>query len=117
MELPKSLANLILIDHFLVEVSEEEEETVTKSGIVLPGSKKTPNYGTVLQTPTTIILREGTTGYSVLSLIKPGDIVFFPINISVNYIELPELPPDKKYILLNKEHIQAVVQQGENNEY
>ena len=114
MRLEEKINNLLLIDHFLVKVDEAQEEVVTKGGIVLPGNTKTPNYGTVLKAPDSIVVREGTTGYSILSLIKPGDTVFFPVNVAVNYIEFPEVPAGTKLILLNKDHIQAVYRGTKN---
>ena len=117
MELEKRIQNLLLIDHFLVLVDEEAEEVTTKSGIVLPGTKKTPNYGVVLKVPDSLILREDTTGYAILSMIKPGDTVFFPVNVSVNYIEFPDMPAGKKLILLNKDHIQAVYPEKKENRH
>jgi len=116
MQLEERIQNLILIDHFLVLVDEEEQEITTTGGIVLPGSKKTPNYGTVLRAPTTLIIKEGTTGYAALQLIQPGDTVFFPTNVSVNYIEFSDLPTGKKLILLNKEYIQAFVKKSGDNQ-
>lgn len=118
MQLEEKINNLLLIDHFLVKIDETTEEITTKSGIVLPGNTKTPNFGVVLKTPTSMIIKEGTTGYSTLSLIKPGDTVFFPVNVAVNYLEFPEVPAGIKLILLNKDHIQAIMPSTEtSNEY
>ena len=108
----------ILINHFLVEVDESVKEEKTKAGIFIPATQrdKVPNYGVVLKTPDVVLLKDFEQKGNWWKRIEVGDIVFFPVNVSLNNIEFSNAEPGKKYLLVPVDIIQAVYKVGDGDD-
>lgn len=90
-----------LEDHVIVQPL--EEETTTKSWIILPESKEKPNKGKVVAVGTGKILDNGERAPMD---IKVGDIVYFA-KYSIDELEIEENGVDQKYLVMKQSYIMA----------
>ena len=90
-----------LEDYILVEGI--EEETTTKSGIILPDSKDKPSKGKVIAAGEGRISEDGKRGPID---VKAGDIVYFT-KYSPDEIEVEENGKKKKYLVIRHSSLLA----------
>lgn len=90
-----------LEDHVIVKPL--NQETTTKSGIILPESKEKPSKGEVLAVGEGKILENGSRAPVD---VKVGDIVYFA-KYSIDELEVEENGEKQKYLVMKQSYIMA----------